>query len=685
MSDLQHSREVEVFSPLGENVLLLQHMTATEALGRLFEFELNLLSEQPDIQLQDLLGQPMTVRLTLPDDQIRYFNGFVSRATQVGMFGNYHAYQVSLRPWFWFLTRTADCRIFQEMTVPDIIKQMFRDHGFSDVEDLLSEEYRNWEYCVQYRETDFNFISRLMEQEGIYYYFKHEEDKHTLVLSDSIESHKPVVGYEEVPYYPPQEQARREREHIYDWLIAHEVQPSAYALNDFNFKTPKANLQVNLSSTVEYALSNLEVFDYPGEYVERDEGVTYVRRRVEEVDAQFEVLQGQSNTRGFFAGGMFEMTNFPREDQNREYLIVSAMHNLQSGQYESGGETGAGTTFSCNFSVIDSNQPYRHPRTTPKPVVQGPQTAIVVGPAGQEIHTDEYGRVKVQFHWDRHGQADENSSCWIRVSHPTAGKNWGAVAIPRIGQEVIVDFLEGDPDRPIITGRVYNADEMPPFDLPNNGMVSGMKSNSTPGGGGYNEISMNDTKGEENVTIHAQYNMDTVVENDQSSTVHNNRTTTVDVDDSETVSNNQTLTVGSNQTLDVGSNQTITIGGERSVNVGSSDSLTVGSARTMSVGSSESVTISGSRSMTVGGSEVVNVSGDQNTTATNINDTAGANVTIAAGANAQVTGAANVTITAGSALTLTAGGSSIVINAGGITLSTGGVITESASLLKHNV
>jgi type VI secretion system secreted protein VgrG len=379
------------------------------------------------------------------------------------------------------------------------------------------------------------------------------------------------------------------------------------------------------------------------------------------------------------------LTNFPREDQNREYLIVSAIHNLQSGQYESGAETGAGTTFSCNFTVIDSNQPYRHPRTTPKPVVQGPQTAIVVGPAGQEIHTDEYGRVKVQFHWDRHGQADENSSCWIRVSHPTAGKNWGAVAIPRIGQEVIVDFLEGDPDRPIITGRVYNADEMPPYDLPNNGMVSGMKSNSTPGGGGYNEISMNDTKGEENITIHAQYNMDTVVENDQSSTVHNNRTTTVDVDDSETVSNNQTLTVGSNQTVDVGSNQAITIGGERSVNVGSSDSLTVGSTRTMSVGGSESVTISGSRSMTVGGSEVVNVSGDQKTTATNINDTAGSNVTIMAGANAQVTGAANVTITAGSALTLTAGGSSITINAGGITLSTGGVITESASLLKHNV
>ena len=527
MSGLQGSREVEVSTPLGDDVLLFQRMTATEHMGRLFEFQLDVVSRDANINLDDLLGQNVTVSLKMDGNESRFFNGFVSRFCFVGLAENFYSYQLTLKPWLWFLTRTADCRIFQKQKAPDIIKQVFRDQGFTDFEEKLSATYREWEYCVQYRETDFNFVSRLMEQEGMYYYFTHEDGKHTLVLSDSIEAHETISDYEEVPYYPPEETMRRERDHIYDWFLAQEVQPGTYALNDFDFEKPKADLNVKLKQPYGHVEDEYEVFDYPGEYIKRDDGDEYVRKRVEELHAQYAQAQGQGNARGLMVGALFTLTQYPRDDQNKEYLITSATYELQSDEYGSASSESAEQIFTCSFSAIDSAQPFRSSRITPKPVVQGPQTAIIVGPSGQEIHTDKFGRVKVQFHWDREGKSDENSSCWIRVSHPTAGKGWGAVQIPRIGQEVIVDFLEGDPDRPLVTGRVYNADLMPPFELPGGGMVSGMKSNSTPGGGGYNEISMNDTKGKEGMTIHAQYDRNSTIEHDDSLTVNNNRTVTI--------------------------------------------------------------------------------------------------------------------------------------------------------------
>lgn len=514
MTSTQANRQVEIVTPLGADRLLFYRMTASEALGRLFQFDLELLSEDPDIKFEDLLGQKVTVRLDLPDDNKRYFNGYVSRFSLAGSVGDYSLYTATVSPWLWFLTRTADCRIFQEMTVPDIVKQVFRDHGFTDFEESLSAAYRSWTYCVQYRETDFNFVSRLMEQEGIYYYFKHESDKHTLVLSDSISSHETYPGYETLPFFPPTEHLNRERDHIHEWTVSQEVQPGGYTLDDFDFERPKANLEVKSSIPRGHARDGLEIFDYPGEYIQTNDGEAYVRARIEELQTDYERVQGLANARGLATGHLFELTDFPRQDQNREYLVVSATHEVTSDLYGSGESGGVRDVYACSFTVLHSKEPYRQPRSTPKPMVQGPQTAIVVGPAGKEIHTDKYGRVKIQFHWDRYGKSDENSSCWVRVSHPTAGKNWGAVQIPRIGQEVIVDFLEGDPDHPIITGRVYNANQMPPFDLPGKDMVSGMKSNSTPGGGGYNEISMDDTKGNEAIVIHGQHNMDTTIEND---------------------------------------------------------------------------------------------------------------------------------------------------------------------------
>jgi type VI secretion system secreted protein VgrG len=693
MALIQEARPVEITTPLGDDVLLFHRMTADEALGRPFRFDLNLLSKEPDIKFADILGQKITIRLNLPEDKERYFNGFVSRFSQEGMVDEFHAYHMTVHPWLWFLSRTSDCRIFQEKSVPDIIKEVFRDHGFTDFEDALSGSYRTWNYCVQYRETDFNFVSRLMEQEGIYYYFKHQKEKHVLVLSDSISSHAPFPDYEKLPFFPPDEHLRRERDHIYHWHLKQEIQPGVCALNEYDFTRPKANMQVKSSIQRSYAHASLEIFDYPGEYPDTSDGETYARARIEELQVEHEQATGQGNARGLAAGNLFELTDYPREDQNREYLIIAATHQIVSDAYTSGHAKETERDYTCSFNALPSKQPYRQARTTPKPMVQGPQTAVVVGPSGDEIYTEKYGRVKIQFHWDRYGKQDENSSCWVRVSHPTAGKGWGAVQIPRIGQEVIVDFLEGDPDHPIITGRVYNANQMPPYELPGSGMVSGMKSNSTPGGGGYNEISMDDTKGKEVITVHGQYDMNTTVNNDQTNTVGNNQTIDIGVNRTETVGGNDTVSITGNRTETVSGSETVTVSGGRSHsisgvqtttisvaethsvgagrmhNVGAGEMVDVGGVQAVNIGGAQTVTIGGVQAVTVGALQKFTVGGSHKLSAASIAETSKGPVKIKAGATATVEAPTIV---------LKAGGSKITMDSGGITIK-GAKITQQAS------
>ena len=593
----QANRPIVVTTPLGDDVLLFHSMSASESLGRLFQYDLDMLSNDPEIKHKDILGQSVTVRYKRPDGEDRYFNGFVKSFTQAGTHGNLIVYRASLCPWFWFLSRTSDCRIFQNKKVPDIVKEVFRDLGFSDFEESLSGSYREWEYCVQYRETDFNFISRLLEQEGMYYYFKHQDGKHTMVLSDSISAHESISGYEEVPYYPPEESDQRERDYISDWSLNQSIQPGNYVLNEFDFKKPKANLEVKSSMPRQHDKADFEMYDYPGEYKESSEGDEYVRSRIEELQAQYEQVQGHGNVGGLSCGCLFKLSNYHREDQNREYLITAANYNLGPQEYESAFASGDGSLMSCSITAIDKQQAFRAPRITPKPIVQGPQTAIVVGKSGEEIWTDKYGRVKVQFHWDRYGEDNENSSCWIRVSHPWAGKNWGAVALPRIGQEVVVSFLEGDPDQPLITGRVYNDDNMPPYELPANATQSGIKSRSSKGGSpdNFNEIRFEDKIGSEEVYIHA--------EKDQNNVVENNETTSVGNDRSETVGNNETISIGNDRTEDVGNDETISIGNNRTETVGVDENITIGSNRIETVGADETVSIGSNRSVTIGSSK----------------------------------------------------------------------------------
>ena len=604
----QKNRLLGIKTELGPDALLLKSFSLQEQLGRLFQIETELLSEKLDLSFDALVGTKATIRLATPSGDTRFFHGYISRFVQTGNDGSFATYRATLVPWLWFLTRSADCRIFQNKKAPEIIEQIFKDLGFSDYKLKLSATYRVWEYCVQYRETDFNFVSRLMEQEGIYYYFEHIEGVHTLILIDALAAHDPYPGYEKLVYRPATQGQEEHTETVTDWVIEREVQPGKWALADFNFKTPSTNLMVNAFVQRAHQQAGLEIYDYPGEYATRQEGDAYAKLRIQEVQSQHEILRGQSTARGLAAGFKFTLENHFRSDQNRAYLVTGTSLQAATGAYNSTGENG-GEFFSCGFTAAPAAEPFRAARSSPKPHIQGPQTAIVVGRAGEEIDPDEFGRVKVQFHWDREGKKDENSSCWVRVSQAWAGKNWGAIYTPRIGQEVIVEFLEGDPDRPIITGRVYNAANKVPYPLPANKNISTLKSDSTKGGGGFNEMKFDDTKGKELVYVQAEKDRTVLVKNDNTENVGHDETIGIGNDRKKDVAKNETTTIGDNRTETVGKDETISIKGNRTETVTKDEKITINGNRTEVVAKEENITINGGRTETVAKDEKITISG----------------------------------------------------------------------------
>jgi type VI secretion system secreted protein VgrG len=541
----QDFRSASVTSPLGKDVLLFFRMQGREEFSRAFELEVDLLSDNRNIAVKDVLGKKLTVALELSNGGKRYFNGYAVQFSQESDLGEFAHYRAILRPWLWFLTRKTNCRIFQDKTVPEIVKTIFEEHGFSgDVQESLSETYRQREYCVQYRESDFDFVNRLLEEEGIYYFFKHESDKHILNLVDSANAHSAVSGYAEVPFFPPENPERRYRDHIFAWSFKRAIQPGTYTVNDFDFEKPKASLIEKTNRPMEGDYGKYEQYDYPGGYVENADGSHYSKVRLEALQADYERFSGEGNVAGLEAGALFKLIDHPRQDQNQEYVVTGMEFRLQSNRYKSVSDVAGDFVERIGISAIAKTQQFRTAHCTPRPVVRGPQTAIVVGKAGEEIWTDQYGRVKVKFHWDRAENRDETSSCWVRVSQPWAGKGWGAIAIPRIGQEVIVDFLEGNPDQPIITGRVYNSEQTVPYALPGKATQTGIKSRSTKGCGqdNFNEIRMEDKYGNEEIYVHAEKDMNVVVENsatlkvgfdkknpgDQTIDIYNHRTTTLE-------------------------------------------------------------------------------------------------------------------------------------------------------------
>jgi type VI secretion system secreted protein VgrG len=416
----------------------------------------------------------------------------------------------------WFLTRTNDCRIFQDQSVPDIVKAVFADHVDAAFEFSLSRPYRRRSYCVQYRESDYHFVARLLEDEGIYWHVRHDEDRHVLVLQDHLACHSLAQGCEALPYIEEASSVTPNTEYITQWDFSRRIRPGRVAVTSYNFEKPNAHLDSKAQQVRKHDLSDYEQFDYLGDYTDADDGRDQVGVRLEEQQARHERLQARSNAHGLVEGSLFGLQRHPRPDQNAQYLCVATRIRARSDGAEAGQRAGS---YRCDFSAIPANSQFRPARQTPRPVMQGPQTAVVVGPKGEEIHTDAHGRVKVQFRWDRYGEHDARSSCWMRVSQPWAGSGSGMMAIPRVGQEVIVDFLEGDPDQPVITGRLYNANQTPPYPLPAGAHMTGLRSRSTPGGAGMSELVIHDQAGQELVSIRSQKDMQTLVLHNQATVV----------------------------------------------------------------------------------------------------------------------------------------------------------------------
>src|SRR5579864_4675968 len=511
----QENRLIKLDTPLGTDELILQGFTGREGISQLFKFNLDLISDNNAVDFKDIIGQNVTIRVLLSDgSNERYFNGVVSRFAQSGATTHLTNYQMEVVPWLWFLTRYSDCRIFQKMFIPDILKKVFDSRSYSDYKIQLTGTYDPVEYCVQYRETDFNFVSRLMEHNGIFYYFEHDDGQHTLVLADSPSAHQACPNQESANYNQTAGDLDSD-DVVTGWQMEQELRTGKYSLTDYNFETPKTSLMANEPTVFEVGPNSpFEMYDYPGIHLTPNDGTKVAKLRMQEEESGHILISGSSVCRAFTSGYKFDLKEHYRDDMNDSYVLTEVQH-VASQNYSSD-SADSPAHYSNHFTCIQASVPFRPPRMTPKPFVQGPQTALVVGKSGEEIWVDKYGRVKVQFYWDRLGQKDENSSCWIRVSQPWAGKGWGAVWIPRIGQEVVISFLEGDPDRPLITGRVYNADQTTPYALPDHQTVSTFMSKSSKGGasGNYNEIRFEDKAGAEQIFINAERDMDQRVEVD---------------------------------------------------------------------------------------------------------------------------------------------------------------------------
>jgi type VI secretion system secreted protein VgrG len=650
----QTNRHIAIFTPLGDDVLLLQRFAAHEQISGLFEFDLDLLSEQHEINFNDIIGQKVTIRMDLPGGGQRYWNGFISRFEQgVSTSTRFAQYRATMVPWLWFLTRTSDCRIFQEKTVPQIVKQVFDDLGFSDIEDRLFDSYRKLTYCVQYRETDFNFVSRLMEQEGIYYYFQHTKDKGVMVLCDSKSNHDPYGQYDKIDFTCDSGSLTLQ-ERIHEWKVEKNVQAGKYAHTDCNYMKPNTCLMCADEDPKDHAQGKYEIYDYPGEYPEKADGDRYAKLRMEELAKSHERCSGQSDSRGICTGHLFTLAKHTRMDQNRQYLVVSTDYQSAADGYETASEQNE--SCACAFTAIPGAVQFRPERKTPKPAIHGTQTAIVTGPSGEEIHTDEHGRVKVQFHWDREGKCDENSSCWIRVGQSWAGNRWGGLHIPRIGQEVIVDFLEGDPDRPIIVGAVYNGVNMPPYELPAEKTKSTLKSDSSIGGGGSNEIRFEDKKGSEEIYVHGQKDWTIAIDNDKNQTighdetltVANNRTKSVGVDQSETIGTNKTIAVGGSHSESIGVNMTQNVGTAKAETIGAAKALTIGAGYQVTVGAAMNETVGAAKAEEIGGAKSVNVG-------ISSSENIGKNKSVDAGRDISIKAGKNVSVNSGEKMSLTSG------------------------------
>lgn len=650
----QDNRYLSVTTPLGTDTLILKALRGTESLSGLFRYELEMISENGELDFSAIVGQTVTAKVELADgENARYFDGLVTEFSQHDSDPHFWVYRAVIRPKFWLATRKADCRIFQDMSVTDIAEKLLGEVGVTDYALETSSSYATRTYCVQYNESVYDFLNRLFEDEGIFWFHRHEEGTHTLVLADDADAHEACPHLDLATYRPTGQQGRDDEDAIHQLAYSQRVVTDHFATDDYNFETPSTDLAT--AADGDGTGSNMEVYEYPGGYMAKSLGDGFANLRVQEFEAQSKSLDGRGSLKSFIAGYSFDLQWHGRDALNDTYVLGDLSIRAEEDRYEN------------SFRAFPKSLAFRPVRKTPRPRIHGTQTAVVTGKAGEEIWTDSFGRVKVQFHWDREGQKDENTSCWVRVAQGWAGKSWGSWFLPRIGMEVVVTFLEGDPDRPLITGCVYNGEQTQPYALPDDQTKFTIMSNSSKGGDGYNEFRFEDKAGEEEVFLHAQLDWNTIVENARTTTIkESDDTVTIEKGNRtfEVQTGNESHSVKGTRTLKVDGSQTHTTGDGFIHDVTGDYSLKVSGDLTIDVDGN--ITIKAGQNITVEAGQNIDTSAGQDISqdaGMNMSNSAGQNISNAAGMNmdneAEMNltnkGGMNVTDDAGMKLTLKSG------------------------------
>lgn len=615
-----------------------------EGVSELFDFEVEFVSDDAAIDFDAVVGKPALLEMTT-NDEPRFVHGIVSRFEEIGVGVNQTTYLARMVPTLWTYGLKNDCCIYQGMKIPDVIKDILTSGGMASGSDFrfeLNASYPTREYIVQYRETDLQFVSRLMEEVGIFYFFEHKEDGHVLVLGDHTGAHTDIAGTVVLPFHADDTGMQADTDEVSSLRLSRSMRTGKVSMRSFNFEKNKLKLEAASSSDTETAH---EHYDFDGRYGDESAGKSLAQVRQETFTARRRLLFGDSNCRHLTTGFKFGVTDHPRDEFNADYLLTRVVHTGVQPQAAGGAGSDVDEpeeAYSNSFEAIPADVVFRPLQLTESALVDGPQTAVVTGPSGEEIYTDAHGRVKVMFHWDRYGTADDKASCWMRVaqSHRIAD-----FAIPRIGEEVIVDFLEGDPDQPIITGRVYNGTNTTPYSLPADKTKSTFKTPTSPGGGGYNELRFEDASGSEEVFFHAQKDWNSVILNDRTTDVGHDQLAKIGNDKTIEVGANHTEKIGGSMQLKVAGSETEKIDGNRSIEVGGNHQEQVKGALGLTVGETGSVSIGGDGSVKIGGKGTINVSGDlQESAGGKMSVSSGGNYSLSAGGSGSISTSKKLTV-----------------------------------------
>ncbi|MBD2797986.1 type VI secretion system tip protein VgrG [Xenorhabdus sp. 18] len=603
-------RIIIAHSSLGDDALFFKSLKGKEKLSTIYSFEVELFSEQKDIDTKALRNKPISIEIKNPaniSEKPRFLSGLVREAITCDYYDNYHyLYKVIIQPALFILTLNKDFRIWQKKTVPEIIQDILNKHKVK-FKNELNAKYQPLEYCTQYKETDFDFLSRLMEREGIYYYFQHNQSDHILILADSPQSHAALPEHASLEYYPnPFPPRNKDKCYLYDWTVSYSITPKLYTMSDYNFLKPNAQLK-ETQQNPDPAAPKTELFEWPGNYSENTQGQFYVRILQQSCTAQSQSIKAKSLESGIAPGYTFTLSNALRDKDNGDYLIVSANYELHESPYiiatnSSPTDTDSTRKIITAFTAVPAKVNWRAPRTTPWPIA-GTERATVVGASGKTIWTDEYGRVKLKFHWDRSDTQDDKSSCWVRVSNNWAGAKFGAIQVPRVGEEVLVSFINNNPDEPLVVGRNFNQNNMPPWELPAEATKMGIMSRSLEGGKeNTSYLLIDDAQGKESFEIHAEKDMKISVEHDQTVSIEGSRTTEIKNKQKTTVTNGKEIEVtsgGIKYTISDGYKADIT--GDKSEKISGSYQLDVGGHLTKNISGNYKLSITGNKNESVTG------------------------------------------------------------------------------------